>query len=180
LKKILVPLLLLIIIVVACSPANGVVHRKIEPLPSSEFTPIPPIFANMQDPDVVAPSPLITAKPTDKPAVKRAPKITTLQGIRHGSILIKGLASWYCKAGVSICHHSYPPGSMVAAACSPLRKSLGPNWRGKYVVVATKTRAVVVKLVDWCGSPTKTIDLYWEPMRRLGGTGVLHVTIYRR
>jgi len=54
---------------------------------------------------------------------------------------------------------------------------MGSHWRGKTVTVSTKTRTVEVKLVDWCGSTTKTIDLYWEPMRRLGGSGVLAVTV---
>lgn len=90
---------------------------------------------------------------------------------------VRGSASWYCKAGVSICHHSYPPGSMVAAACGKLRRAIGSAWRGKVVTVSSGQRTVTVKLVDWCGSTSKLIDLYWEPMRRLGGTGVLPVTV---
>jgi hypothetical protein len=68
---------------------------------------------------------------------------------------------------------------MVAAACAPLRASIGPSWRGRTVIVTNRNtnRRVAVRLVDWCGSQTKTIDLYWEPMRRLGGTGVLPVTV---
>ena len=54
---------------------------------------------------------------------------------------------------------------------------MGPNWRGKTVTVSTKTRTVTVKLVDWCGSKDKTIDLYWAPMSKLGGSGVLSVTV---
>jgi hypothetical protein len=69
---------------------------------------------------------------------------------------------------------------MVAAACGKLRRAMGPKWRGKTVTVTTLNdgpRSVEVQLVDWCGSTTKTIDLYWEPMRLLGGTGVLDVTV---
>lgn len=66
---------------------------------------------------------------------------------------------------------------MVAAACLKLRKAMGPDWRGQIVTVTSGSRVVTVKLVDWCGSTTKLIDLYWEPMRRLGGTGVLPVTV---
>jgi hypothetical protein len=66
---------------------------------------------------------------------------------------------------------------MVAAACGKLRSAMGSRWRGKTVTVSTKTRTVSVKLVDWCGSKDETIDLYWEPMRRLGGSGVLAVTV---
>ncbi len=90
---------------------------------------------------------------------------------------VRGTASWYCKAGVSICHHSYPPGSMVAAACGKLRRAMGPTWRGDRVTVSSGGHAVSVKLVDWCGSRTKLIDLYWEPMRRLGGSGTLPVVV---
>lgn len=90
---------------------------------------------------------------------------------------VNGQASWYCKAGVSICHHSYPPGSMVAAACGKLRSAMGGGWRGKTVTVASNGRTITVRLVDWCGSRTKLIDLYWEPMSRLGGKGVLTVKV---
>lgn len=79
---------------------------------------------------------------------------------------------------MSICHYAYPPGSMVAAACYKLRASIGSNWRGRRVVVmASNGNRVVVTLVDWCGSRDKLIDLYWEPMRRLGGTGILRVKV---
>jgi len=67
---------------------------------------------------------------------------------------------------------------MVAAACGKLRAAMGPHWRGQTVKVTRDHGGFVyVKLVDWCGSTTKLIDLYWEPMRRLGGTGVLPVTV---
>jgi len=74
---------------------------------------------------------------------------------------------------------------MVAAACGKLRVAMGPRWRGKTVTVIRSTlvrgekkhRFVIVKLVDWCGSSTKLIDLYWAPMQDLGGTGVLPVTV---
>lgn len=92
---------------------------------------------------------------------------------------ITGKASWYCKAGVSVCHYAYPPGSMVAAACAKLRDAMGPGWRGKAVTVTRVDTgaSVTVVLVDYCASKDKTIDLYWEPMSRLGGTGVLRVEV---
>ena len=68
-------------------------------------------------------------------------------------------------------------GSMVAAACGKLRTAMGPNWRGKTVTVTNRGKTIAVRLVDWCGSKTKLIDLYWEPMRRLGGTGTLPVVV---
>lgn len=90
---------------------------------------------------------------------------------------VKGVASWYCKAGVSVCHYAYPPGSMVAAACGKLRRVMGPHWRHTRVIVSSGGHSVAVTLVDWCGSTTKLIDLYWEPMRRLGGSGTLPVVV---
>jgi hypothetical protein len=67
---------------------------------------------------------------------------------------------------------------MVAAACAPLRAAMGPHWRGQKVsVTATNGNHVSVTLVDWCGSKTKVIDLYWAAMHALGGTGTLRVKI---
>jgi hypothetical protein len=55
---------------------------------------------------------------------------------------------------------------------------MGPNWRGqKVTVTATNGNRITVTLVDYCASTDKLIDLYWEPMRQLGGTGVLSVTV---
>jgi hypothetical protein len=67
---------------------------------------------------------------------------------------------------------------MVAAACTGLRAAMGEGWRGQNVTVtAGDGDQITVTLVDWCASTDKTIDLYWEPMRQLGGTGVLWVEI---
>lgn len=67
---------------------------------------------------------------------------------------------------------------MVAAACAPLRAAMGRYWRGRTVLVtAANGRQVSVKLVDWCGSKTKVVDLYYAAMHALGGTGVLRVRI---
>jgi hypothetical protein len=68
---------------------------------------------------------------------------------------------------------------MVAAACGKLRAAIGASWRGKTVTVTREDTGanVTVALVDYCASTDKTIDLYWEPMRQLGGTGVLLVTV---
>jgi hypothetical protein len=62
---------------------------------------------------------------------------------------------------------------MGAAACAPLRVAMGPRWRGRVVTV----NGLAVRLVDYCASRTKTIDLFWGPMSALGGTGVLDVTV---
>jgi hypothetical protein len=64
---------------------------------------------------------------------------------------------------------------MVAAACAPLREAMGPGWRGRFVEV----NGVVVQLVDWCGSTSKTIDLYAAPFSMLAPLerGVVAVTV---
>lgn len=142
-----------------------------QPTPQTEFSPV-------LEPTGPVYSPNPTAKPTPKPKpTPRPTKKPTLQGTSHSAILT-GLASWYCSRSIPICHYAYPPGSMVAAACGKLRDVL-PNWRGKFVTVKSSTTSVRVKLVDYCASTTKVIDLYYEPMRRLGGTGTLPVKIYR-
>ncbi len=109
--------------------------------------------------------------------IQSVPRASAKSSIGSPSQAVRGTASWYCKAGVSICHHSYPPGSMVAAACLKLRKAMGSDWRGQKVVVKSGSTSVTVRLVDWCGSTSKLIDLYWEPMRRLGGSGTLPVVV---
>jgi len=74
---------------------------------------------------------------------------------------VQGIASWYCRAGVSVCHSAYPPESMSAAACTDLRAAIGPGWRGKVVNVDNRRGTVIrVMLVDWCASTDKLIDLY--------------------
>lgn len=84
---------------------------------------------------------------------------------------ISGAASWYCRAGVSICTAGYPDGSgfdAYAAAGPRLRAALG-DWRGRIVYVD----GVRVKLVDWCqcykGEPNeKLLDLYYDVFSRTG------------
>ena len=143
------------------------------PVSESTFAPteapratVTPTLAAMTSPSATSrPRPPQPAKAKSEPIAPRT------------SHSITGKASWYCKAGVSICHHDYPPGSMVAAACGKLRAAMGPDWRGKTVTVAGGSGKVSVRLVDWCGSKTKLIDVYWVAMHKLGGTGVLSVTV---
>lgn len=122
------------------------------------------------------------AVPTRPPApAPTAPVVvvprSTPVPVTQGGRSLAGLASWYCRAGVSVCMAGHPPGEMVAAACGSLRRAMGSNWRGQFVTVKGPSNSVRVQLVDWCGSTSKTIDLYWESMSRLGGTGVLPVTV---
>jgi hypothetical protein len=149
------------------------VHRKYaelkkpDPVIYDRFMLIVPSSVPRLSPEV---SPKTELKPIPSSVIKK--QVSS----KRPAKVIRGLASWYCKAGVSICHYAYPPGSMVAAACVGLRAAMG-SWRGKTVTVTAGSKQVSVKLVDWCGSKSKILDLYWEPMRRLGGTGVLPVVV---
>lgn len=148
-----------------------------QPLDSKEFR---PIILDPKIGEIIRTHPpiiVVDSKPKVEVKSTPRPKVATKSVTISTSHSVFGVASWYCKAGVSICHHSYPPGSMVAAACGKLRRAMGSHWRGDIVRVQSGGRSVTVKLVDWCGSTTKLIDLYWEPMRRLGGTGTLPVKV---
>lgn len=90
---------------------------------------------------------------------------------------IRGLASWYCRAGVSICHYAYPDrrGADLYAAAGPrLRRAVGAGWRNDVVTVCGQ-RCARVRLVDWCechggeSGVEKLIDLYWDAWTATGG-----------
>ena len=170
--------ILLSIFLVLCLTITTTGHttEPIKPLPQSFFHPITSFNPVIRETTLhrkikIIPVPIV--EPTAKIIIKVKPVFQPPKT----SHSIYGKASWYCKAGVSICHHSYPPGSMVAAACYKLRSAFGSHWRGRRVTVTYHSRVVIVRLVDWCGSRDKLIDLYWEPMRRLGGSGVLSVKV---
>jgi rare lipoprotein A (peptidoglycan hydrolase) len=77
---------------------------------------------------------------------------------------VRGTASWYCKAGVSVCHSAYP-GGLYAAAGPALRVG---DWRGRTVTVCGSGNCVNVKLIDWCACGSgRVIDLYSDAFRRL-------------
>jgi hypothetical protein len=104
------------------------------------------------------------ATPPPEPALEAAAKPT--------ANAITGLASWYCRAGVSPCTYGYPDGSgfdAYAAAGPGLRAAIGPDWRGRIISVD----GIKVKLIDWCqcykGEPhEKLLDLYYDVYRRTG------------
>ena len=84
-----------------------------------------------------------------------------------------GGASYYCRAGVSICTVNHPDGGgfdAYAAAGPALRAAIGPDWRGRIVYVD----GIRVKLIDWCqcyGGKTgveKLLDLYYDVFARTG------------
>jgi hypothetical protein len=87
---------------------------------------------------------------------------------------ITGLASWFCRAGVSPCTANHPDTSgfnAYAAAGPRLRRALGSDWRGSIVYVD----GVRVKLIDWCQcyegrSNEKLLDLYYDVFARVGSS----------
>jgi hypothetical protein len=89
---------------------------------------------------------------------------------------VSGVASWYCKDGVSDCHNAYS-GGMYAAAGPALRVG---EWRGRSVRVCGGGSCVTVKLIDWCQCyGSRVIDLYSEPFSRLSplSAGTTNVTV---
>jgi rare lipoprotein A (peptidoglycan hydrolase) len=89
---------------------------------------------------------------------------------------VRGVASWYCKAGVSACHNAYPSG-LYAAAGPALRVG---DWRGRTVTVCGSGSCVNVKLIDWCACGSgRVIDLYSDAFSRLAplSSGTLSVRV---
>ncbi len=113
--------------------------------------------------------PIVVVRPTPKP---KAPTGGSLSGEASGGRSISGVASWYCRAGWSICTVGYPDttGFDAYAAAGPrLRAALGDGWRGRVVTVD----GIRVKLIDWCqcykGEPhEKLLDLYYDVFARVG------------
>ena len=126
--------------------------------------------------------PLAVAQPPAREILLVGPQPVV---VRASTGSLRGKASWYCnyddpKYQHSVCHHSYPDNSgsdMYAAACGKLRRAIGSDWRGKYVTVAGNGRTIMVRLIDWCGSEDKTIDLYRDAMDKLRGGGVVDVKV---
>lgn len=88
--------------------------------------------------------------------------------------VLRGPASWYCRAGVSPCTYTHPDRGGFdgyAAAGPKLRAAIGPGWRGTIVYVD----GIRVQLIDWCqcykGEPhEKLLDLYYDVYARTGGS----------
>ena len=88
------------------------------------------------------------------------------------SHVLRGYASYYCRAGSSPCTAGYPDASGMqayAAAGPDLRAALGSGWRGSIVYVD----GIRVKLIDWCQcyegeSNEKLLDLYYDVFSRTG------------
>ena len=86
--------------------------------------------------------------------------------------VLRGPASWYCRAGVSPCTNTNPDlgGFDAYAAAGPkLRAAIGPSWRGSIIWVD----GIRAKVIDWCqcyqGEPNeKLLDLYYDVYARTG------------
>lgn len=171
----------------------------VEPLPPSSFHPVPDRLDALRLP---TPEPVVVLDtfehrptPTRPPVVVQQPKpvVVTVTPkpstpkIRNAGSGIRGTATWYCKAGRSICMAKHPdrPGvlDMYAAAGPALRVG---KWRNRLVTVCkTGTNACVqVILADWCacmgGRTGRVIDLYWDAFHALDprATGGIKVTVH--
>ena len=175
--KAVAPLVVATVLALTAATAVGLEPSPARPIPDSAFGPValttlpaPTLdLRPLADPVVpTAPPPRPQpAVPVPKPIVKVksiAPKTT------HS---ISGRASWYCRAGQSICTVNHPDGSgfdAYAAAGPGLRAAIGPSWRGTIVYVD----GIRVKLIDWCqcrGGSTgveKLLDLYYDVFARTG------------
>ena len=137
--------------------------RPASPIPIGDFQEEDRSFEPRVEPDQPTRAESIL-KPTPKPKPKpepRAPAVTTTSGSSNSRT---GTATWYCKAGVSVCHYQYP-GGLYAAAGPALRVG---DWRGRSVRVCASSGCVQVKLIDWCACPgSRIIDLYSDAFQRL-------------
>jgi hypothetical protein len=154
------------------SPATLAAPAPVVLRPSPNLGPLADLFVATDpppraQPDVPEATPFIVPAPTPTATPTPKPTVTTTHSI-------SGLASWYCRAGVSPCTSSHPDTSgfnAYAAAGPRLRRALGSDWRGSIVYVD----GIRVKLIDWCQcyegqSNEKLLDLYYDVFSRVGGT----------
>lgn len=147
--------------------------------PTSEIEPYSPaIFKRVELPekytvvlephDLVVPSSRPDVAPKTKPKViDTTPKVAT-------SNSVKGVASWYCKSGVSRCHYKYSGGMYAAVKRSML------YLRGSKVNVCTPDNCIVVTVIDCnCGPNANVIDLYADAFQKLAplSDGTVKVTV---
>ena len=122
-------------------------------------------------PPIPGTDPVILPTATPKATTPRAQTSSTAMSTSHR---ISGAASYYCRSGSSPCTAGYPDGARFnayAAAGPRLRAALGPNWRGKVILVD----GYAVTLIDWCQcyegqSNEKLLDLYYDVFARTGSS----------
>lgn len=164
----------------------------VAPVPASLFLPVVVPYAEPSAVPVPVPVPIAVPQETRPPL--RVPQLSARQVPRWSPTPVvvaastgslHGKASWYCNYDDpnyqrSVCHYKYPDVAgpdMYAAACGKLRRAMGSHWRGQYVNVTGNGRTITVRLIDWCGSEDKTIDLYRDSMDGLHGGGVVDVIV---
>lgn len=100
---------------------------------------------------------------------KRPASVETPGTARPSRGHLQGTATWY----------RWRPGE--AAAGPALRAFLGPSWRGSVVTVRAGSRAVRVRLTDWCECGAgRIVDLDVRTFSRLvqPSRGILRVEVY--
>ena len=170
------------------STAIGAVQAPMTPVTLSLEDPAPGPLVDPRPPEVIEPSvflddgaapiPTLGARAQRNAQARVQVKATPPPARADiagggGGRSLRGAASWYCRAGVSVCHSQHPDTGGVdayAAAGPRLREAIGPGWRGNIVSVD----GIRVKLVDWCQCHKgerheKLIDLYYDVYKRTGG-----------
>lgn len=132
------------------------------------------LAAQLDVPVIVDPMPQASAPAArPQPSIKAAKPIVVAI-VPKTTHAISGVASWYCRAGVSPCTFAYPDDGGIdayAAAGPRLRAAMGSSWRGAIVYV----NGLRVQLIDWCqcyqGEPhEKLLDLYYDVYARTGSS----------
>ena len=121
------------------------------------------------------PSPTVSALATHRPAAT-VPPPTERPAASMSGHSITGVASWYCRPGVSRCTRGHPGGLYAA-----IRRDLLTTWRGRDVKVCTASNCVTVRVIDClCAGGTGIIDLYADAFIHLAplSRGRIHVTLY--
>lgn len=172
-------------VLIMASGSAAVEPTRIEPITATLFRPVDVPDAETRA--TIAPvSPISDFRggPTrsfgPRPIAPRAEPKTQVEAPTRilGTGRLTGLASWYCRAGRSVCHSAYPDTSgfdAYAAAGPGLRAAICgdqscTSWRGMTVTV----NGVPVTLVDWCQCywkqpHEKLIDLYYDVFEVTGG-----------
>lgn len=147
------------------------------PLPSELFSPVQiitdplpePTLSVRATPSQPTPTPIVKVIATPKPTVKptKPPKVFSAH-------TTSGIASWYCKSGVSRCTVGHPGGYYAA-----IRRDL-LELRGQRVLVCSSGGCIKVTIIDCnCGPNANLIDLYWDAFNAIGNpsSGFMKVTL---
>jgi hypothetical protein len=170
------------IFTLAANAAAGIEAKPSTSIPDSAFRPVslPPPTADLLSTAHEVGKPPILREPFDlaPPLAARAqpsleaPKPIVVHVLPKTTHVIRGYASYYCRAGSSPCTNEYPDDGGVdryAAAGPRLRAAIGPDWRDRIVYVD----GIRVRLIDWCQcykgeSNEKLLDLYYDVFDRTG------------